>query len=130
MLLEHHLNGALTMAESPGRDDLVLRWISNWSFHMDEGSVGLIGLLLTGFGVSIVFNLVIKKPWIAVLISAILGSTLFHLFAYIHDGPEAIMFLPISFPIGAAVIAVIAVADGFVIRRIRNPWFPFGVMAL
>jgi len=39
---------------------------------MDEGSVGLIGLLLTGFGVSIVFNLVIKKPWIAVLISAIL----------------------------------------------------------
>ena len=97
---------------------------------MDEGSVGLIDLLLTGFGVSIVFNLVIKKPWIAVLISAILGSTLFHLFAYIHDGPEAIMFLPISFPIGAAVIAVIAVADGFVIRRIRNQCFPFSVMAL
>ena len=97
---------------------------------MDEGSVGLIALLLTGFGVSIVFNLVIKKLWIAVLVSAILGSALFHLFAYIHDGPEAIMFLPISFLIGAAVIAVVAVADGFVIRKIRNPSFPFSVMAL
>tara|TARA_Y100000310_G_C20092839_1_gene539081 strand:+ start:200 stop:466 length:267 start_codon:yes stop_codon:yes gene_type:complete len=87
---------------------------------MDEGSVGLIALLLTGFGVSIVFNLVVKKLWIAVLVSAIIGSALFHLFTFIHDGPEAIMFLPISFPIGAAVISVIAVADGFVIRWIRN----------
>ena len=97
---------------------------------MDEGSVGLVALFLTGLGVSIVSSLAIKKLWIAVTVSAILGSALFHLFAYLHDGPEAIMFLPISFPIGAAVIAVIAVADGFVIRRIRNPWFPFGVMAL
>jgi len=45
---------------------------------------------------------------------------LFHLFAYLHDGPEAIMFLPISLPIGAAVIAVIAVVTGLVIHRIRN----------
>ena len=66
---------------------------------------------------SIVFSLVIKKLWIAVTVSAILGSALFHLFAYLHDGPEAIMFLPISLPIGAAVIAV---ATGPVIRRIRN----------
>ncbi len=91
---------------------------------MDEGSVGLIALSLTGFGVSIVFSLVIKKLWIAVTISAILGSALFHLFAYLHDGPEAIMFLPISLPIGAAVIAVIAVATGLVIRRIRNSSTP------
>ena len=84
---------------------------------MDEGSVGLIALFLTGFGVSIVFSLVIKKLWITVTVSAILGSALFHLFAYLHDGPEAIMFLPISLPIGAAVIAV---ATGLVIRRIRN----------
>ena len=87
---------------------------------MDEGSVGLITLSLTGFGVSIVFSLVIKKLWIAVTVSAILGSALFHLFAYLHDGPEAIMFLPISFLVGAAVIAIIAVATGLVIRRIRN----------
>ena len=87
---------------------------------MDEGSVGLIALFLTGFGVSIVFSLVIKKLWTTVTVCAILGSPLFHLFAYLHDGPEAIMFLPISLPIGAAVIAVIAVATGLVIRRIRN----------
>jgi hypothetical protein len=87
---------------------------------MDEGSVGLIALSLTGFGVSIVFSLVIKKLWIAVTVSAILGSALFHLFAYLYDGPEAIMFLPISLPIGVAVIAVIAVATGLAIRRIRN----------
>ena len=87
---------------------------------MDEGSVGLIALFLTGFVVSIVFSLVIKKLWLTVTVSAILGLALFHLFAYLHDGPEAIMFLPISLPIGAAVIAVIAVATGRVIRRIRN----------
>ena len=87
---------------------------------MDEGSVGLIVLFLTGLGVSIVFSLVIRKFWIAVTVSAILGSALFHLFAYLHDGPEAIMFLPISLPIGAAVVAVIAVATGLVIRRIRK----------
>jgi hypothetical protein len=87
---------------------------------MEEGSVGLIALFLTGFGVSIVFSLVIEKLWIAVTISAILGSALFHLFAYLHDGPEAIMFLPISLPIGAAGIAGIAVVTGLVIRRIRN----------
>ena len=87
---------------------------------MDEGSVGLIALFLTGFGVSIVFSLVIKKLWLTVTVSAILGLALFHLFAYLHDGPEAIRFLPISLPIGAAVIAVIAVATGIVIRRIRN----------
>ncbi len=87
---------------------------------MDEGAVGLIVLSLTGFGVSIVFSLVIKKLWISLTVSAILGSALFHLFAYLHDGPEAIMFLPISFLVGAAVIAIIAVATGLVIRRIRN----------
>ena len=87
---------------------------------MDEESVGLIALFLTGFGVSIVFSLVFKKLWIAVTVSAILGSALFHLFAYLHDGPEAIMFLPISLPIGAAVDAGIAVATGLVIRRIRK----------
>ena len=87
---------------------------------MDEGAVGLTALSLTGFGVSIVFSLVIKKLWIAVTVSAILGSALFHLFAYLYDGPEAIMFLPISLPIGVAVIAVIAVATGLAIRRIRN----------
>ena len=84
---------------------------------MEEGSVGLIALFLTGFGVSIVFSLVIEKLWIAVTTSATLGSALFHLFAYLHDGPEAIMFLPISLPIGAAGIAVVT---GLVIRRIRN----------
>ncbi|MDP6071859.1 MAG: hypothetical protein QGG34_09915 [SAR202 cluster bacterium] len=87
---------------------------------MDEGSVGLIVLFLTGLGVSIVFSLVIRKFWIAVTVSAILGSALFHLFAYLHNGPEAVMFLPISLSIGAAVITVIAVAVGLVICRIRN----------
>jgi hypothetical protein len=64
--------------------------------------------------------LVINKLWIAVTVSAILGPALFHLFAYLHNGPGAITFLPISLPIGASVIAVIAEPTRFVIGRIRN----------
>ncbi len=47
---------------------------------MDEGSVGLIALFLTGFGVSIVFSLVIKKLWITVtevdpVVRTVIGSS-------------------------------------------------------
>ena len=82
--------------------------------------MGLLILFLTGFLTGIVVNLVIKKFWIAVILSGIIGSVLFHLFAYLHDGPDAILFLPISLVIGAIVNCIIALVIGLVMRRNRT----------
>jgi hypothetical protein len=87
---------------------------------MSESSMGLLILFLTGFLTGIVVNLVIKKFWIAVILSGIIGSVLFHLFAYLHDGPDAILFLPISLVIGAIVNCIIALVIGLVMRRNRT----------
>ena len=91
---------------------------------MDEGSIGLIVLFLTGSSTSIVVNLVIKKLWIAVILSAIIGSVLFHLFAYIYGGPDTIMFLPISLVVGAIVVSLLALVIGLVMRKnLERQWF-------
>jgi|TARA_B100001971_G_scaffold97834_1_gene90432 uncharacterized integral membrane protein len=92
---------------------------------MDEGSIGLIVLFLTGSSTSIVVNLVIKKLWIAVILSAIIGSVLFHLFAYIYGGPDTIMFLPISLVVGAIVVSLLALVIGLVMRKNRKRQYRF-----
>jgi hypothetical protein len=50
------------------------------------------------------------------LISAILGFILFHLFSYLHDGPETIMILSISFLLVAAVAAITTVAVSHAVK--------------
>ena len=88
--------------------------------NMDDGLIGLTVLIITGCVLSIFAHLKIKQNSNAVLFSALAGSAIFHIFAYVHDGPKAIMFLPISFTIGAFIIALISYVVGIIISLIRR----------
>lgn len=90
---------------------------------MDDSLIGLTVLIITGCLLSIVAHLKIKQISIAVLFSALAGSAIFHVFAYLHDGPKAIMFLPISFTIGAFIIALISCVVGIIINYMRRKFW-------
>ena len=87
---------------------------------MSEGAFGFLLLVAISTGAAIVAHWLNRQPWFASFAAAVCATVIFQIAVYLHAG-RVDLFFPIAVVVGGFYSFAIALAIGWLFRKVRRP---------